>query len=141
MSKASEVNTLMRSIMIHQQRKYEDNTRDYNVSRSQARTLEYLRDNPGVNQRQLATHFNHREASTSGLLKNLEKLGYIEKHVNKGSQDRSKKIYLTDEGRKVTDTIGVIFTETESEALNGLNDNEIDELISLLNKINASMKE
>lgn len=140
MNKAMKISSLMRTIMINEQRSFEKMTVNFNVSASQARTMGYLQKNPGVNQKQIAEHFHHRGASTSGLLKNLEKLGYIEKHVSKGTQDRSKKIYLTSLGEEVTNQLTSLFQKAEKQITADLNDTDVDQLITLLNKINDSMQ-
>ncbi|KRM72099.1 MarR family winged helix-turn-helix transcriptional regulator [Lacticaseibacillus brantae] len=108
---------------------------EFNVTRSQAQTLGYLEENPGANQRQIAEHFSHREASVSTLLRNLEKAGYIEKHVSSGTQDRSKKVYLTSNGQHVAQQLRQRFNTTNHQSIGGLSEREIDELITLLTKI------
>ena len=40
MNKAMKINALMRTIMINEQRTFEQKTADFNVSASQARTLD-----------------------------------------------------------------------------------------------------
>ena len=135
MSKSDEVNLLMRAIMLQEQRFFENQVAAFNVTRSQAQTLGYLEENPGANQRQIAEHFSHREASVSGLLRNLEKSGYIEKHVSTGTQDRSKKVYLTSSGEKVAQALRASFNATNHQSIGGLSDSEVEQLIALLTKI------
>ncbi|WP_268912222.1 MarR family winged helix-turn-helix transcriptional regulator [Lentilactobacillus sp. SPB1-3] len=140
MSKASEINYLMRTINVNMQRKYERETRDFNISRSQSRALSYIHGHPGLNQTQLAEAFNMRAASISGILKSLEKSAYIEKHALKGTQDRSKKIYITPTGEQATNKISDIFQDTENQSMSGLTDTEADQLIALLSKVADSME-
>lgn len=134
MSKADEINILMRSIMLYEQHFFEDQVAAFNITRSQAQTLGYLEEHPGVNQRQIADHFSHREASVSGVLRNLEKAGYIEKHVSTGTQDRSKKIYLTRSGQDLSQQLRTSFNTTNDQSIGGLSDSEIDVLLDLLTK-------
>jgi|GEM_PF-2636337 len=137
MTKSDDVNILMRSIMLSQQRYFESRVAQFNVTRSQAQTLGFIQEHPGVNQRQIADHFSHKEASVSGLLRNLEKTGYIEKQINVGSQDRSKKIYLTATGQLLAQTLRAAFEATNGQIIEGLDEKEVDTLIALLTKIRA----
>ncbi|GAY72411.1 MarR family winged helix-turn-helix transcriptional regulator [Lentilactobacillus kosonis] len=134
MSKASEINYLMRTISVSGQRHFEEKTKDLNISRSQSRTLGYIQEHPGLNQTQLAEAFGMRPASISGSLKSLEKLKYIEKHALKGTQDRSKKIYITEAGKQASNKIIDVFNDTDNQSVSGLTDEEVDQLIALLSK-------
>ncbi|MBS9338193.1 winged helix-turn-helix transcriptional regulator [Fructobacillus sp. M2-14] len=141
MSKANELNYLMRNIQINEQRLYSESTKEYPLSTSQARTLGYIENNPGVNQKDLSDHFNIRGASTSVIIKKLVEGGYVKKEASRGSQDRSNKLYITDEGLTLSHELRGLLSNIEDTILDGLTEEEIDALIRLLTKINQKFVE
>jgi len=141
MSQARELNHLMRSIEINEQRLYSEKTSRYKLSSSQARALIYIGDHLGSNQKQIADYFHLRGASTSTLIKKLEEKGYIEKRPSRGSQDRSNRLYLTAEGESLTNGLQSTFDEVENVLVENLTDEETDTLIELLSKINKKFVE
>lgn len=141
MSQARELNHLMRSIGINEQRLYSEKTSRYKLSSSQARALIYIEDNLGSNQKQIADYFHLRGASTSTLIKKLEDKGYVEKRPSRGSQDRSNKLYLTAEGKILADSLRSTFDEVENLLVDNLTDEETDTLMDLLSKVNKKFVE
>lgn len=141
MSRSRDLNHLMRSIEINEQRLYLEKTSSYNLSPSQARALMYIEDHAGSNQKEIADYFHLRGASTSTLIKKLEDRGYVEKRPSRGSQDRSNKLYLTAEGKKLSTSLNGTFNDVENLLVKNLTDEEADTLIQLLSKINQGFGE
>lgn len=141
MIQSSDLNYLMRSIQIKEQRLYTERTVDYNLSPSQARTLIYIEAHPSANQKDVADHFNLRGASTSTLIKKLEDRGYIEKKPSRGTQDRSNRLYLTVAGLELATSLKRVFADVENRLVSILTHTEADTLIQLLSKIDKKLIE
>lgn len=140
MGQASDLNYLMRNIQINEQRLYQDKTARYNLTSSQARMLGYIEKHPGVNQKDISEYFNIRGASTSAIIKKLEKRGYIEKHPNRGSQDRSNRIYLTATGASLSIDLRNTLAAIENAIIDNLTSEEAATLILLLSKVERKFK-
>lgn len=139
MTQSNDLNNLMRSIQIKEQRIYHEKTVDYQLSPSQARTLIYIEAHPGVNQKDVADQFHIRGASTSTLIKKLVAKGYVEKKPSRGSQDRSNRLFLTATGAKLATRFQKTFTDVENQLITNLTSAEADTLIQLLSKIDQSL--
>lgn len=138
MSQSSDLNHLMRSIQIKEQRLYTEKTSNYKLSPSQARALIYIESHPSANQKDVADYFSLRGASTSTLIKKLEDRGYVEKKPSRGSQDRSNKLYLTAAGSKISTNLRNTFVDIENRLVDKLTDEEAATLINLLSKIDEN---
>lgn len=141
MTQSSELNYLMRSIQIKEQRLYTKKTVDYQLSSSQARALIYIEAHPGANQKDVADYFSLRGASTSTLIKKLEERGYVEKTPSRGSQDRSNRLSLTASGAEIAASLQTAFADVENQLVNKLTPEEANTLIRLLSKIDKNLVE
>lgn len=133
---ARKLNQLMRSILTAEQQVYDQRARQADMTLPQARTLGYIARHPGLNQREIADHFHRRGASMSSMLKLLERDGLIEKHAQQGTQDRSKRIFLTPAGKSKVNILQSIFDNLENQLTQNLTATESTQLITLLQKIN-----
>lgn len=122
-----------------QRQKYDEMSKKYDISRTQARTLSYLAKHPGINQKQVAEYVNVRGSSASDLLKGLEKNGYIERYTNAGTQDRSKKIFVTTQGLELIKEIDATFAEIDEQLTEQLTEEEINTVIRIIEKIEQSV--
>lgn len=141
MTQSSDLNNLMRSIQLKEQRLYYDQTADYQLSPSQGRALIYIDKHPGVNQKELADQFRLRGASISTLIKKLVAMDYVEKRPSRGSQDRSNRLYLTAAGTDLVAQLQTIFTGVEHRLVAHVTPEETATLIRLLTKIDERLLE
>ncbi|WP_208907281.1 MarR family winged helix-turn-helix transcriptional regulator [Levilactobacillus yiduensis] len=132
---ASELNHLMREILVAEQQVYDRRARQVGVTLPQARTLGFIAQHPGVNQREIADHFHRRGASVSNLLKILERDGLIVKNASHGTQNRSNRITLTAAGQAKVVALTTIFTDVEDQLTTQLSPADSQQLIALLRRV------
>lgn len=101
-------------------------------------TMMCLWEEEGVTQRDIAEKSKVENSTTTRTLDKLEKLGLVERQADPNSR-RSFRIYLTDEGRALRETLLPIPVKVNKEALNSLDLNEQKEMIRLLQKMVAAV--
>ncbi|VDG24301.1 MarR family winged helix-turn-helix transcriptional regulator [Lactiplantibacillus mudanjiangensis] len=131
---ASELNDLLRGILIDERQFFADQTKDLNITGQQARTLAYIEQHPGAIQRELAEAFKRRGASMSNMLKILERDGYIERRRS-ADNDRVKVLYLTELGHQTVAAVTSVLKASEDKLVENLSQQDIDELMTQLKKI------
>ncbi|MGO4538283.1 MarR family winged helix-turn-helix transcriptional regulator [Paenibacillus sp. 2TAB19] len=95
---------------------------------------------PGVNQDQLTQQLNFDKATTARSLKHLESEGYIERKPDPNDR-RSLLVYPTSKAEQFRPTLQRILDETNKVMLSHLNNEEEDQIISLLQKIRQGFHE
>lgn len=138
MSQSSDINYLMRDIQVREHYLSGKLTRQYNLTESQAKTLGFIEEFPGTNQKRIAEHFGLSNASTSAIISKLESRDYVEKKPNVGSQDRSNRLYLTANGANISIDIRSELSKIENITTENLTDEESANLIVLLTKVKKS---
>ncbi|MGF1807383.1 MarR family transcriptional regulator [Aliivibrio sifiae] len=101
-------------------------------------TMMCLWEEEGVTQRDIAEKSKVENSTTTRTLDKLEKLGLVERQADPNSR-RSFRIYLTDEGRALKETLLPIPVKVNKEALSSLDLNEQKEMIRLLQKMVAAV--
>ena len=101
-------------------------------------TMMCLWEEEGVTQRDIAEKSKVENSTTTRTLDKLEKLGLVERQADPNSR-RSFRIYLTDEGRTLKETLLPIPIKVNKEALSSLDLNEQKEMIRLLQKMVAAV--
>ncbi len=101
-------------------------------------TMMCLWEEEGVTQRDIAEKSKVENSTTTRTLDKLEKLGLVERQADPNSR-RSFRIYLTDEGRALRETLLPIPVKVNKEALSSLDLNEQKEMIRLLQKMIAAV--
>ncbi len=89
-------------------------------------------------QKELAELFSISPAAVTGILKNLERDGYITRET--GRDTRYNEIFITERGREVVETSRKKFREVDSSMFSGFSDGELQEYITMLEKIQANME-
>ncbi|MCG7498237.1 MarR family transcriptional regulator [Vibrio sp. Of7-15] len=97
-------------------------------------TLMCLWEEEGVTQREIAIKSKVESSTTTRTIDKLVKLNLVERQDDPNSR-RSFRIYLTDEGRALKDKLIHLPTQINEAALSSLNDEEQDQMISLLQKM------
>ncbi|MFD1417593.1 MarR family winged helix-turn-helix transcriptional regulator [Companilactobacillus keshanensis] len=138
--KAQEINYLIHSILFNEQRLFNEQSTNLDLTVQQARTLELIQKDPGMIQREIADALSIRDASVSSMLKNLERDGYVKRRKDRRS-DRNKRIFLTDKGDEIIKELGNLFEDVEKQIVKPLENSETKDLLVLLRKIDDELSE
>ncbi|KFI11736.1 MarR family transcriptional regulator [Vibrio coralliilyticus] len=101
-------------------------------------TLMCLWEEEGVTQRDIAQKSKVENSTTTRTLDKLENLGLVERQPDPNSR-RAFRIYLTDEGRALKETLVPIPMAINQKLLSSLDPKERDEIIRLLQKMVAAV--
>ncbi|WP_019274296.1 MarR family winged helix-turn-helix transcriptional regulator [Vibrio coralliilyticus] len=101
-------------------------------------TLMCLWEEEGVTQRDIAQKSKVENSTTTRTLDKLENLGLVERQPDPNSR-RAFRIYLTDEGRALKETLVPIPMAINQKLLSSLEHEERDEIIRLLQKMVAAV--
>jgi len=114
--------------------------KDMDVSPQQGRMISYIaqNDDKGLIQKDLAEVFQRRGASITSMLQGLEKKGYIERRIPKDNE-RQKNIYVLPKGKALVEETNEAFYAAEKELVHALSEEEVQQLIELLRKIDRSL--
>lgn len=88
-------------------------------------------------QRELADHFSITPAAVTGILKHLERDGYITRSI--GRDTRFHEIAITDKGREVVKKSRELFYEVDREMFSGFSEAEVEAYILVLEKIQENL--
>ncbi|MBB1078438.1 MarR family transcriptional regulator [Limosilactobacillus sp. STM2_1] len=136
--KFERMNRLLRTYMINMQHFFNTLTPKLALTPQQARTLLYIKEHPGLIQRELGDHFHIRNASITNMLKNLERDGYIIRK-NDNESARIKRIFLTKEGIEKAKQIKKVFDETCQKFIEQLDESKIDSVIASMTSLNNDL--
>ncbi len=92
------------------------------------------RMNPGVTQRELVNATHLKPPTVSVTLQKMERDGLVTRK-NNDDDHRETFVYLTDKGKSIDEKIKRIHEESDTVALGGLTEKEINDLSNLLNKV------
>ncbi len=118
----------------HAVKKDTDNyLKKWDLTMSQAMVLEYLNNTSSVDltQRAIEQHFNLQHPTVSGILKRLEKNGFISTATSETDR-RVKKIFMTEKALQIDTRAKEHQAETEELFVKGLSPEEIATLRCLL---------
>lgn len=101
--------------------------------------LMYLsRTDACASQKELADRFYITPAAVTGILKKLEQDGYIERRP--GTDSRNNEIRITKLGLDIVERSRSVFAALDEELLCGFSDDEINFLLSMLDKMKYNMQ-
>lgn len=110
----------------------------YDIAPEQRATLEIIKYEKDVNQTKIANILAKDKTTISRTLATLEKKGFIlKKQINK----RTNLIELTLEGEKILEESAFIVKEFRKKISSNLDENEINKIVELLEKVALSMEE
>ena len=112
-------------------KKFFERIKNLQLSFGQPKILEYLLNNEGCMQKDIALACFIEPASVTSVLTKMEK--------NLNGNRRSYYVYLTDIGKEKAKEIQRHFKEMEEEVFKGLSEKEIMELYTLLGKVNKNL--
>jgi MarR family transcriptional regulator, organic hydroperoxide resistance regulator len=121
-------------------RKLQERLADYGVSLAQYLHLRELWEVNGITQVELSQKVGIEKASSTAVLDALEKQKLIFRVRN--AQDRRKvNVYLTPAGQKIRSVLGPAAKNIATQAVGDLSEAELDILVSVLNRMIASLEE
>ena len=110
------------------------------VTRGQPPILMALEEQDGIPQYELAAKVHLRPPTVTRILENMEETGLIRRGPEE-SDRRVNRIYLTSEGRKMSQSVEDFLANEEREIFSVLTDREMQTTISVLNKIACRYEE
>lgn len=106
----------------------------YNIGQGQFMFLLELYIEDGRNQEELSKVLKIDKGTTARAIKKLEEEGYIERFKDEKDK-RSNKIYLTQKGRDIKESIFSVLDEWERKMSEHLDESEKELMIKLLKKV------
>ncbi|MNO14925.1 Transcriptional regulator SlyA [compost metagenome] len=131
---------LIREIGLKKKKQADERLAELGMNEQQGQMIGYIAEHQdkGLIQKDLAEHFNRKEASITSMLQGLEKKGYIKRVIPK-ENERQKKIYLLDKAAVLVEEFNEIFAEVEKSITDGLTAEEAETLMKLLMKVNSNL--
>ncbi|KWX81322.1 MarR family transcriptional regulator [Paenibacillus riograndensis] len=131
---------LIREIGLKKKKDADDRLAELGLNAQQGQMIGYIaeHEDKGLIQKDLAEHFNRKEASITSMLQGLEKKGYIKRVIPK-ENERQKKIYLLDKAAVLVGEFNEIFAEVEKSITDSLTAEEAETLMKLLHKVNSNL--
>lgn len=111
----------------------------YGITRKEAEVINCLYKNGCISQEQLIKNMLVNKSLVTRILKHMEKKGLIERTVSLKDK-RSYDLNLTDKGKELSFVVDEIFEDTSGNMMQGLNDEEKEILLDLLNKVKKNME-
>lgn len=91
-------------------------------------------------QKDVENEFKISRSTATGLLQNMEKLGYLYREVSQ-VDSRLKKIVLTEKSIDLHKKVILIFDKVENKLLNGFKEEEKEQLLSYLIRLERNLEE
>ena len=124
------ISILYRQSKVYFHRKLEP----YGLGHGQMPVLMFIIHHKGSTQHDISDHFLLDKGSTSSLIKNLEKNGFIRREQH-GEDRRSYKLYPTQKTERLLPEFHQIFQGWTEILLAGFNDDEKEQSFTLLNRM------
>jgi DNA-binding MarR family transcriptional regulator len=121
----------------HRQRA-EDLLNKIGLHTGQEMMLCILWDNEGITQSELAERLGIQPATVTNALNRLERNGLVERRADETDQ-RVSRVFPTAGGKDIRLAIESQWAELEQVTLAGLSDEECEQLLSLLGKVQANL--
>ncbi|SMD13361.1 DNA-binding transcriptional regulator, MarR family [Desulfocicer vacuolatum DSM 3385] len=106
----------------------------YDITPEQWSILNRLGEQDGVTQKKLSDRTYKDQPNTTRILDKLEKKGLIRRADNPEDR-RAFIIFITDKGKDARKKITPITAQLNADASQGLNENDLNNLLTLLNKV------
>lgn len=110
------------------------------IHRSQHMILMYLyRCKDKISQKDIAEHFEISAAAVTVSLQKLEAGGYIKRNCSE-NDNRFNEIEITEKGKEIVDFSHSLFEQIDAQTLAGINDDEKEALVSVLDRVLLNLK-
>ena len=104
-----------------------NNIKDLKLTLGQPKVLDYLRQNDGAMQKDIAQGCHIEAASLSTILNGMEKNGLITRNIDKYNR-RNINIFMTEKGKEICKRIEQEFITIEKKAFYNFSEKEIQKL-------------
>lgn len=129
---------LINLIKAHRQRVYEEFSK-VGLTEGQPKILDFLSQNDGCIQRELAESCHIEPATVTSILTNMEKSGLIYRVLN--SKDRRVlNVFLTEKGKEAQKQVEKVFSLIDEECFTGFSEEEKKQTIDILNRLYKNMR-
>lgn len=108
------------------------------LTRAQWRALKVTSRHEGLSQSELAEHLDMEAIPVGRVIDRLEKTGFVERRADPADR-RRWRLYLTPKAHAVVGEMEVIAGELRDDALRGIARNDLDTLMSVLNRIKENL--
>lgn len=108
--------------------------RTFGLMPGQPKVLEFLADNEGCLQRDIAQACAMDRATVTGVLGRMEEAGLIERRPKKGDR-RATEVRLTDAGWVAAEQVALCGADVDEVACEGMSPDEREELARLLARV------
>ncbi|MBM6774583.1 MarR family transcriptional regulator [Olsenella profusa] len=115
-------------------------TRRYGLMPGQPKVLEFVADNEGCLQRDIANACAMDRATVTGVLGRMEEAGLIERRPKEGDR-RALEVRLTDAGWEAAEHVAICGAEVDEIACADMTADERDELARLLARVNENFEQ
>lgn len=134
----SEIDELFKIISDDFRRTMDKSLKEFDLSLSQIRALEVIsKSEKEITQRDLELALNISHAATHGLLKRLEKKGFVTTRIDKNDR-RNVLVLITEEGQSKLDVLDKVRTEKMVSLV--LEPEEQQNLLRIMRKLAARTK-
>ncbi|MFO8234984.1 MAG: MarR family winged helix-turn-helix transcriptional regulator [Bacteroidales bacterium] len=106
----------------------------YGLGHGQIPLLMFIINNNGVSQHEINTYFQLDKGSTSTLISNMEKNGFVRK-VRDDADKRSYKLFVTGKTRELLPELKSVFGEWTNILTYNFSESQKEEAFALLNKM------
>ena len=125
--KEGEINKIFfRLIRCHRKRSHSEFGK-FEISKGQPMLLNYLAENNGSIQKDIAKNCNIEAATVTSILSIMEKVGFVERRPNKDDR-RIINVYLTEKGRRVQVNSQKVISQIERDCFSDFNEEEMKQL-------------
>ena len=114
--------------------------RQFGMTRAQWQVLSRLERSEGLKQAELAEMLDLQPITLTRLVDRLCANGLIERRADPDDR-RAKRLFLTEEARPLMDRLAVFGEEIMGEVLAGIDDNEVQLLLSKLGRAKENLRE
>ena len=110
----------------------------FGLTRGQHSFLTRIDENPGINQETLSYILKVDRSTTAKALKKLIDKGYIKK-VHPENNKKEWILFITDEGKKLNDSMEDSVTSPLEKLYSGVSEEELDMFYSILSTMDANI--
>jgi DNA-binding MarR family transcriptional regulator len=125
---------------VHQHVEHVFRKENLDLTPEQFSLLTILWYNEGISIKELADRSQRDKTTISRVVSNMIKHDLIRRLDNVDDR-RAKRIFLTDKGRNLQDQLVMLSGEIYIEALGNLSDEELDQALNVLQKIEKNLSE
>lgn len=122
------------------QKKLMQKLADTELTLGQPKVLEYLSENDGANQKDIATACFMEPASITFIINGMETKGLVERRRMNGNR-RNYYVFLTDKGKEMYGQVEAAFVELEKETFAEFTDEETETFLTLYRRLSEKIFE